>query len=156
MSFYRTKRSEVRYNDKRKSNFSPVSRTHSPLSDRQRQQNHLQFHNHNCIILNAQKGKLRFIRTSVRVLWLLTVRYTSPVPQIFSESIIIKQVGGLFGVWMAQRIKHTTEGVKTILGVKDALLLHKTNVKIIIMLLYSCLFGAWKLKSQSTTSRGVK
>ena len=52
----------------------------------------------NCINSNAQKGKLSFVRTSVRVLCLLTIRCTSPVPQIFSESIIIKQVGGLFGV----------------------------------------------------------
>lgn len=161
MSFYRTKRSEVRYNDKRKSNFSPVphTRSRSPilsLSDQQRQQNHLQFHNKNCIILNAQKEKLSFVRTSVRVLWLLTVRYTSPVPQIFSPQRKIKGVGGLFGVWMAQRIKHTTEGVKTILASKTKLIINKTNVNIIIILLYSCLFGAWKLKSQSTTSRGVK
>ena len=110
----------------------------------------------NRIILNAQKGKLRFIRTSVRVLCLLIVRYTSPMPQIFSESIIIKQVGGLFGVWMAQRIKHTTEGVKTLTAFKTLLIINKTNVNIIIISLYSCLFGAWKLKSQSTTSRGVK
>ena len=47
----------------------------------------LEFHNNNCIILNAQKGKIKFVRTSVRVLCLLTVRYTSPMPQIFSESI---------------------------------------------------------------------
>ena len=39
----------------------------------------------NCIILNAQKGKMSFVRTSVRVLCLLIVRYTSPMPQIFSE-----------------------------------------------------------------------
>ena len=110
----------------------------------------------NCIILNAQKGKLRFIRTFVRVLCLLTVRYTSPVPQIFSELSKIIGVGGLFGVWIARGIKYTTEGVKTILGVKHALLFHKTNVNIIIISLYSHLFGAWKLKSQSTTSRGVK
>ena len=32
MSFYRTKRSEVRYNDKRKSNFSPVPHIHSSIS----------------------------------------------------------------------------------------------------------------------------
>ena len=36
---------------------------------------------------NAQKGKLNFVRTSVRVLRQLIVRYTSPMPQIFSESI---------------------------------------------------------------------
>ena len=36
---------------------------------------------------NAQKGKLNFVRTFVRVLCLLIVRYTSPIPQIFSESI---------------------------------------------------------------------
>ncbi|MEE3325503.1 MAG: hypothetical protein VZR33_09230 [Methanosphaera sp.] len=41
---------------------------------------------------------MRFVRTSVRVLCLLIVRYTSPVPQIFSEQHEIKQVGGLFGV----------------------------------------------------------
>ena len=110
----------------------------------------------NCTNVNAQKEKLRFVRTSVRVLWLLTVRYTSPVPQIFSKLHKRLRVRGLFGVWMAQRIKHTIEGVKTILGVKDALLFHKTNVNIIIILFYSHLFGAWKLKSQSTTSRGVK
>ena len=36
---------------------------------------------------NAQKGKFSLVRTSVRVLCLLIVRYTSPMPQIFSESI---------------------------------------------------------------------
>ena len=36
---------------------------------------------------NAQKGKLNFVRTLVRVLRQLIVRYTSPMPQIFSESI---------------------------------------------------------------------
>ena len=36
---------------------------------------------------NAQKGKLSFVRTLVRVLRQLIVRYTSPMPQIFSESI---------------------------------------------------------------------
>ena len=52
----------------------------------------------NRIILNAQKEKLCFVRTFVRVLCLLTVRYTSPVPQIFSESHKRLRVGGLFGV----------------------------------------------------------
>ena len=139
MSFYRTKRSEVRYNDKRKSHHSPV--TAFFVSSRQ-------FHNQNRINVNAQKGKLNFVRTSVRVLCLLIVRYTPPVPQIFSESNIINGVGGLFAVWMAQRIKHTTEGVKTLTAFKTLLRIHKTNVKIIIILLYLCLFGAWKLKSQ--------
>ena len=105
---------------------------------------------------NVQKGKLSFVRTSVRVLCLLIVRYTSPVPQIFSKLHKRLRVGGLFGVWMAQRIKHTTEGVKTLTASKTLLIINKTNVKIIIILLYPCLFGAWKLKSQSTTSRGVK
>ena len=41
---------------------------HTSHSDRQRQQNHLQFHNQNHINSNAQKGKLRFIRTLVHVL----------------------------------------------------------------------------------------
>ena len=102
----------------------------------------LEFRNNNCIILNAQKGKIKFVRTSVRVLCLLIVRYTSPVPQIFSESINTKGVWGLFGVWMAQRIKHTTEGVKTLTAFKTLLIINKTNVNIIIMLFYSCLFGA--------------
>ena len=44
------------------------------------------------------KGKISFIRTLVRVLCLLTVRYASPVPQIFSPQRKIKGVGGLFGV----------------------------------------------------------
>ena len=101
----------------------------------------------NCINSNAHKGKLHFIRTSVRVLCLLTVRYTSPVPQIFSPQRNINWVWGLFGVWMAQRIKHTTEGVETLTASKTLLIINKTNVKIIIILLYSCLFGAWKLKS---------
>lgn len=102
------------------------------------------------------KGKLSFVRTSVRVLCLLIVRYTSPMPQIFSVQININRVGGLFGVWMAQRIKHTTEGVKTILAFKTLLRIGKINVNIIIMLFYSHLFRAWNLKSQTTTSRGVK
>ena len=38
---------------------------------------------------NAQKGKLNFVRTLVRVLCLLIVKYTSPVPQIFSPQRII-------------------------------------------------------------------
>ena len=120
------------------------------LPSRQRQQNHFLFRNQKFRInSNAQKGKLNFVRTLVRVLRQLIVRYTSPMPQIFSESINTIRVGGLFGVWMRQRIKHTTEGVKTQIEVKCALLFHKTNVKIIIMLLYSHLFGAWKLKSQN-------
>ena len=148
MSFYRTKRSEVRYNDKRKSHLPPIplspvlphslpTATAKPLTV-----SHV-----NCINSNAHKGKLHFIRTSVRVLCLLTVRYTSPVPQIFSPQRNINWVWGLFGVWMAQRIKHTTEGVKTLTASKTLLIINKTNVKIIIILLYSCLFGAWKLKS---------
>ena len=52
----------------------------------------------NCTNSNAQKGKLSFVRTSVRVLCLLIVRYTSPVPQIFSPQSKINRVGGLFGV----------------------------------------------------------
>ena len=47
---------------------------------------------------NVQKGKLSFVRTSVRVLCLLIVRYTSPVPQIFSKLHKRLRVGGLFGV----------------------------------------------------------
>ena len=148
MSFYRTKRSEVRYNDKRKSHPTPIplspvlphslpTATAKPLTV-----SHV-----NCINSNAHKGKLHFIRTSVRVLCLLTVRYTSPVPQIFSPQRNINWVWGLFGVWMAQRIKHTTEGVETLTASKTLLIINKTNVKIIIILLYSCLFGAWKLKS---------
>lgn len=146
----------MRYNDKRKST-RPCHTSHSfsPFRPIATAKPFIVSHI-NYIILNAQKGKLSFVRTLVCVLWLLTVRYTSPVPQIFSESIIIKQVGGLFGVWMAQRIKHTTEGVKTILASKTLLIINKTNVNIIIISLYSHLFGAWKLKSQSTTSRGVK
>ena len=115
-----------------------------------------EFHNQNHIILNVQKEKLNFIRTSVRVLCLLIVRYTSPMPQIFSELHNKLRVWGLFGVWTRQRIKHTTEGVKTLTAFKTLRRIKKTNVKIIIMLFYSYLFGAWKLKSQSTTSRGVK
>ena len=155
MSFYRTKRSEVRYNDKRKSQPSVPSHSFPPSLPTATAKPFTIPHV-NRIILNAQKGKLRFVRTSVRVLYLLTVRYTSPVPQIFSESNNTIGVGGLFGVWMAQRIKHTTEGVKTLTAFKTKLIINKTNVNIIIILFYSCLFGAWKLKSQSTTSRGVK
>ena len=149
-------RSEKEIKEKKEQTFRPLTHTRFSSLDRQRQQNHLQFHNPNRIILNAQKGKLRFVRTSVRVLWLLTVRYTSPVPQIFSKLHKRLRVGGLFGVWIRQRIKHTTEGVKTILAFKTLLTINKTNVNIIIISLYSCLFGAWKLKSQTTTSRGVK
>ena len=86
-------RSEKEIKEKKEQTFRPCSPISHILS-RQRQQNH----NQNRINSNAQKGKLSFVRTLVRVLCLLIVRYTSPVPQIFSESIIIKQVGGLFGV----------------------------------------------------------
>lgn len=150
MSFYRTKRSEVRYNDKRKSHtLTPrsFSLSHFPPFHPTATAKPLTVSHINCINFNAQKGKLSFVRTFVRVLWLLTVRYTSPVPQIFSKSINTQGVGGLFGVWMAQRIKHTTEGVKTLTASKTLLIINKTNVKIIIILLYLCLFGAWKLKS---------
>lgn len=156
MSFYRTKRSEVRYNDKRKSHPSAhLSRspTLTRLTAIAKPFTVLQLDHTN---VNAQQEKLRFVRTLVRVLWLLTVRYTSPMPQIFSESNNTIGVRGLFAVWMRQRIKHTTKGVKTITAFKTKLIINKTNVNIIIMLLYPHLFGAWKLKSQSTTSRGVK
>ena len=84
---------------KEKKEQSPAcSSSRSPLSDRQRQQNYFLFYNQKHIILNAQKEKLSFVRTLVRVLCLLTVRYTPPVPQIFSESINTQGVGGLFGV----------------------------------------------------------
>ena len=138
MSFYRTKRSEVRYNDKRKSRPSPSRSPRLTATAKPFFVSQLEF----CINSNAQKGKLSFVRTSVRVLCLLIVRCTSPMPQIFSAQRIINWVWGLFGVWMAQRIKHTTEGVKTILAFKTLLIINKTNVKIIIILLYSHLFGA--------------
>ena len=150
MSFYRTKRSEVRYNDKRKSHtLTPrsFSLSHSPTSHPTATAKPLTVPHVNCINSNVQKGKLSFVRTLVRVLWLLIVRYISPVPQIFSPQRNINWVWGLFGVWMAQRIKHTTEGVKTLTASKTLLIINKTNVKIIIILLYLCLFGAWKLKS---------
>ena len=149
-------RSEKEIKEKKEQTFRPRSPIFSTFSRPTATAKSFTVSHINRIILNAQKEKLSFIRTSVRVLWLLTVRCTSPVPQIFSESNNTIGVGGLFGVWMRQRIKHTTEGVKTILAFKTLLIINKTNVKIIIMLLYSCLFGAWKLKSQTTTYRGVK
>lgn len=153
-------RSEKEIKGKKEQAFRPRSHfTLIPIShilSRQRQQNYLQFHNQNRTNSNAQKGKLRFVRTPVRVLCLLIVRYTSPMPQIFSKLHKRLRVGGLFAVWMAQRIKHTTEGVKTLTAFKIKLIINKTNVNIIIILLYSCLFGTWKLKSRTTISRGVK
>ena len=156
MSFYRTKRSEVRYNDKRKSLVPPISPSRSHLFRQTAIAKPFTVPHFNCINSNAQKGKLNFVRTSVCVLCPLIVRYTSPVPQIFSESNNTIGVGGLFGVWMRQRIKHTTEGVKTLTAFKTLSTINKTNVNIIIISFYSCLFGAWKLKSQTATSRGVK
>lgn len=47
---------------------------------------------------SVQQGKLSFVRTSVRVLWLLIVRYTSPLPQIFSKLHKKLKVWGQFGV----------------------------------------------------------
>ena len=69
-----------------------------PFPDRQATAKPFTVSHNNRIILNAQKGKLHFVRTSVRVLCLLIVRHTSPVPQIFSESNNTIGVGGLFGV----------------------------------------------------------
>lgn len=105
---------------------------------------------------NVQQEKLSFIRTSVRVLWLLIVRYTSPMSQIFSAHKELSIVGGLFGVWMAQRIKHTTEGVKTLRERIRLITINKTIVKIIIILFYSPLFQALNWKSKTTTSSDVK
>ena len=90
-------RSEKEIKEK-KEQLLACSSSRFPLSDRQRQQNYFLFHNQKHIILNAQKGKLNFVRTSVRVLCLLTVRCTSPVLQIFSKLHKRLRVEGLFGV----------------------------------------------------------
>ena len=90
-------RSEKEIKEKKEQSLA-CSSSRSPLSDRQRQQNYFLFYNQKHIILNAQKGKLSFVRTSVRILWLLTVRCTPPVPQIFSKLHKRLRVEGLFGV----------------------------------------------------------
>lgn len=147
LSFYRTERSEVRYNDKKK---EPKLRN----PDFSVPQLKFKIDKHH-INSSVQQGKLSFVRTSVRALWLLIVRYTSPMSQIFSAQRVINWFWGQFGVWMAQRIKHTTEGVKTLRERIRLITIHKKIVNIIIILLYSLLFQALNWKSKTTISSGV-